>query len=159
MTRGRHRRLHYWLTLVAGITAAASWASNAVKAVVFDAELSTRGLFASLAFTLTGLALGMVLGILTAEKRAKQREREQVADTTIEDLRAPFLLLALMLIGGGVDPVFDTSVGPWGWTSLIGGSLVGGLLFAAVLVAQLDKGQVSRGSNTYVQPPTRHDWR
>jgi hypothetical protein len=152
------RRLYAWSVVGGGLLVTVTWCSHAVKALGADQGLSDNALFACLAFTTAGLALGIVTNVVGAPLRARRRERE-VDAMTIEDMRALFVLLGLLSIGRGMETVFDASPGAWAWTSLVAGSVLGGLLIGSVIPAESSRRRISPGPTPPVQSPTRYDWR
>jgi hypothetical protein len=123
MTR-LERQPHQRLILLSGLVAALIWTSLGIRAIVTDNDPSSRALFACAALVLAGVALGSVVWILAAPRRAKQRAVDAVMRS---ESKAPNALLGIMLIGLGADSILDPSPDVWGWTLLVATSLVGGL--------------------------------
>ncbi len=151
------RRPHEWLTLGGGLVTAAVWASNGARAVFAD-DLAVQALFAWVAFTLAGLALGVVLSVLAAPRRARLRQRGH-GGLAVTDLATPLLLLGLLSIGGAADPIFDVSSDAWSWASLIAGSVIGGLLLGSVVVLRSEARLEHLSRTSKAQPPVGHGWR
>jgi hypothetical protein len=118
------RQPHQRLILLSGLLAALIWTSQGLRAIFTDNNPSSRALFACAALVLAGVALGSVVWILAAPKRAKQRPIDAVMRA---EMKAPTALLGIMLIGVGADAILDPSPDAWGWTFLVVASLVGGM--------------------------------
>jgi len=151
--------LNRYLNLIIGALAACIWAANGLQVAMGGVDVSVRGLFASVAFILTGLALGILLCTLTAPARARRLESNPDTATSYADLKTGNLLSALMLMGLVTALTLDTSMGIPNWTLLLLGSLVAGFVigvaFAAGAVQPRRDSQVTSG----VHRPARYDWR
>lgn len=130
------RQPHQRLTLFTGLVAALIWTSHGLRAIFTDNDPSGRALFACAALVLAGVALGSMVWVLAAPKRAKQRPVDAVMRA---DSKAPNALLGIMLIGLGADSILDPSPDVWGWTFLIAASLVGGLNLGVAFMGFADK--------------------
>jgi hypothetical protein len=135
MTR-LERQPHQRLTLVFGLVAAFAWTSLGLRAIVTDNDPSSRALFACAALVLAGVALGSVVWILAAPRRAKQRPVDAVMRA---ESKAPNALLGIMLIGLGADSILDPSPDVRGWTFLVATSLVGGLNLGVAFMGFADQ--------------------
>jgi hypothetical protein len=93
-------------------------------------------LFACAALVLAGVALGSVVWILAAPRRAKQRPVDAVMRA---ESKAPNALLGIMLIGLGADSILDPSPDVRGWTFLVATSLVGGLNLGVAFMGFADQ--------------------
>jgi hypothetical protein len=118
------RQPHQRLILLNGLLAALVWTSQGLRAIFTDINPSGRALFACAALVLAGVALGSVVWILAAPKRAKQRPVDAVMRA---EKIAPNALLGIMAIGVGADSILTSSPDAWGWTLLVVTSLAGGM--------------------------------
>jgi hypothetical protein len=149
MTR-LERQPHQRLTLVIGLVAALTWTFLGLRAIVADNDPSSRALLACAALVLAGVALGSVVWILAAPKRAKQRPAHAVI---LAEMRAPNALLGIMLIGLGADSILDPSPGALGWTFLVAASLVGGLNLGIAFMGFADQASRSAASRQATGAP------
>jgi hypothetical protein len=118
------RQPHQRLILLSGIVAALVWTSQGLHAIFTDTNPSGRALFACAALVLAGVALGSVVWVLAAPKRAKQRPADAMMRA---ETKAPNALLGIMAIGVGADSILDPSPSAWDWTLLAVTSLAGGI--------------------------------
>jgi hypothetical protein len=84
---------------------------------------------------LAGVALGSVVWILAAPKRAKQRPVDAAMRA---ETKAPNALLGVMAIGVGADSILDPSPDAWSWTLLVVTSLVGGMNLGVAFMGLAD---------------------
>ena len=130
------RQPHEWLTLGAGLVAACMWASLGLRAIVMDSDPSVKALFACAALVLVGFALGSVTWIVTAPKRAKRPPADAVV---LAEMKAPFAMLGIMLVGAGASPIVDPTTSAWGWALMVAASLVGGLNLGVAFMGIADQ--------------------
>jgi hypothetical protein len=143
------RQPYKWLTLVTGLLAALIWASLGLRAVVMENDPSGKALFACAALVLAGFALGSATWILNAPRRAKRPPDPMM----LADMKAPSVLLGIMLIGLGAGPMLDPSPGAWEWALMVAASLVGGLNLGVAFMGFADQGAPNDASHQSMGAP------
>jgi hypothetical protein len=133
------------LTLLAGATLTGTWSLVGLRAMTTEEAISVEGLVASLAFAVAGIGVGVLLASLGAG-RARRRGRPVPAPGS-ENLGPFFVLMGLMNVGWGMEPVLQPTPSAWAWLALLfsvgGGALIG---FALVLHArQMHAAALRRG--------------
>lgn len=119
------------------------WASLGLRVIVMDSDPSIRALFACAALVLVGFAVGSVTWIVTAPKRAKRPLTDSVV---LAEMKAPFAMLGIMLVGSGASPIVDPSTSVWGWALMVAASIVGGLNLGVAFMGIADQAAPSDAS-------------
>lgn len=148
------RRFEYWLTLVVGVLAAGTWVSQTVRAVTADGELSAKGLFVWLAATMAGVAMGVVVGMLTTGFRARQAARQLArgGPNAVWESSRYGLLMGLVFLGWGTDPIFADPHGLWAWTYPVVSATAAGCIFGMVPLLR-DERRLPIPPPAYYPPP------
>jgi hypothetical protein len=151
------RRLDFWLIVGFGVLAVWSWSSQAIQTALAEELLSTRALFVWLAVAMAGLALGLMLGMLTAPLRAR---RLAVTPTTHDwDIGTFGLVMGIYFLGADIGPIHDPSVDVWDWTFLVLSALVGACMLGLSLIIRREPRTLpARSSPPYGLPDHPSRW-
>ena len=144
------RRPHQWVIVATGLVAVLIWSSVAVRALVMDQEPSAKTLLACTALVLVGFVLGPVTWILSSSRREKRPAGES---RLLEEMKATYAMLGIMLIGLGAGALADPSPSAWDLALMAITSLVGGLNVGVSFIMIAAPGDAS-GSST--SSPTAH---
>lgn len=135
------RQSEFVLTLVVGVIAAATWLSQTVRAIAAEGDLSAKGLFVWVAAALAGMAIGVVVGMLTTGFRARQAARQMArgGPNAVWDGSRYALLMGIAFLGWGTGPIFAEPQQLWGWLTPVGMTLVAGFALGVGVISREER--------------------
>lgn len=118
-----------------------------------------------LAATIAGVAIGVVVGMLTAGFRARQAARQMASGgpNAVWDMSRYALVMGIFLLSWGTDPIFADPRGLWAWTYPLVAATAAGIMFGMVFVFRDERRLPIPPSTHYPSaqghPPAAGHWR